>query len=65
MTPPLTDKYLPDKYHIARNTPSTTLTDFEPNLDRDRLCRYRLERVRAQLRAQNLSTFPFEEALLA
>jgi Xaa-Pro aminopeptidase len=32
-----------------------TLTDFEPNLDMDKLCRYRLGRVREQLVAQDMA----------
>ncbi len=44
-----------DKFHLARKTPAMTLTDFEPNVDMDKLCRYRLARVREQLRAQDLA----------
>ena len=44
-----------DRFHLARNAPAMTLTDFESNLDMDRLCRYRLERVREQLRAADLA----------
>jgi len=44
-----------DRYHLARNAPAMTLTDFESNLDMARLCRYRLERVREQLRAADLA----------
>ncbi|MCP4336028.1 MAG: hypothetical protein GY785_25580, partial [Gammaproteobacteria bacterium] len=44
-----------DKFHLARKTPAMTLTDFEPNLDMDKLCRYRLGRVREKLAAQDLA----------
>ena len=45
----------PDKFHLARKTPAMTLTDFEANVDMDKLCRYRLARVREQMVAQDLA----------
>ena len=38
-----------DRFHVARNTPQTTLVDFEPTIDMGALRRYRLSRVREQL----------------
>ena len=45
----------PDRFHLARKTPAMTLTDFEANVNMDKLCRYRLARVREQLVAQDLA----------
>jgi Xaa-Pro aminopeptidase len=39
----------PDKFHLARKMPAMTLTDFESNIDMEKLCQYRLGRVRHQL----------------
>lgn len=44
-----------DRFHLARNAPAMTLTDFEPNIDMDLLRDYRLARVRAQLIEQDLA----------
>ncbi len=44
-----------DRYHVARNTPQTTLTDFEPNIDMAKLRQYRLARVRDQLAAKDVA----------
>ncbi len=38
-----------DKYNVARNTPQTSLVEFEPNIDMAKLRQYRLNRVREQL----------------
>ncbi len=43
-----------DQYHLARKTPALTPTDAEPGINMDRLCRYRLGRVREQLAAADL-----------
>jgi Xaa-Pro aminopeptidase len=45
----------PDEYHLARKMPAMSLTDFEPNIDMAKLCRYRLDRVRDQLIKQDMA----------
>ncbi len=45
----------PDQYHLARKTPASIATESDPGIDMERLCRYRLERVREQLHAHDLA----------
>ncbi len=43
-----------DPFHVAKKTPGAGLKDFEPQIDMDRLRRYRLNRVRNELARRDI-----------